>query len=191
MLSNCWGENEVACQALHANITHLSCSFSLFSGSWHLQVKSWGPTVHCFASLFKCSPCPFRHIGPGTQLLQILVKWFSNLCYFLASPLSSGPIRGPPVLLSFLSENIKCDQDQEWLPGRNKGNVVTGLKVEFYGCRWDKYKEIPALRLSGFAPLTFPSPKLDFKAPRKTKIQKCGISCPIYLYFKKVSKKGC
>lgn len=36
------------------------------------------------------------------------------------------------VLLSFLSENIKCDQDQT--VGQERGMIVTGLNVQSYGC---------------------------------------------------------
>lgn len=50
-------------------------------------------------------------------------------------------------------------------------------------------KKSPLL-LSRIAPLTFPSPNLDFKAPRKKQDTECRISWQIYLYFKEVSQKA-
>lgn len=61
---------------------------------------------------------------------QGLVKWLGNLCYFLALLVSSGPLRRPPVLLSFLSENIKCDQDKNDLWAGKRGRWSLGQKLD-------------------------------------------------------------
>lgn len=46
------------------------------------------------------------------------------------------------------------------------------------------------LLLSRIAPLTFPPPYLDFKAPRKTKIQSVGLVAQFTYILRKCPKKA-